>query len=136
MLSMPRRVKFKKHPRGKRRGKASRGNQISFGSFGLKAETRAWITARQIEASRRAITRFLQRGGKVWIRIFPDKAVSKKGAETPMGSGKGAVDHYVAVVKPGKILFELDGISEETAREALKLAAYKLPIKTRILKRD
>jgi large subunit ribosomal protein L16 len=118
------------------RGKANSGNTIAFGDFGMQAEEPAWITSRQIEATRRVIVRYLRRGGQVWIRIFPDKSVTKKPAETRMGSGKGAVDHWVAVVKPGRIMFEVGGIKENTAKEALKLAAYKLPIKTRFIARE
>ena len=115
------------------RGKASAGTKLSFGSFGLKALENCWITARQIESSRRAMTRFIKRGGKIWIRVFPDKPVTKKGEQSTMGSGKGPVDHYVAVVKPGMILFEMDGVNEDVAQEAMRLAAYKLPIKTRFI---
>jgi large subunit ribosomal protein L16 len=118
------------------RGKANSGNTIAFGDFGMQAEEPAWITSRQIEATRRVIVRYLRRGGQVWIRIFPDKSVSKKPAETRMGSGKGAVDHWVAVVKPGRIMFEVGGIKENMAKEAIKLAAYKLPIKTRFIARE
>jgi len=118
------------------RGKAQSGNTITFGDFGMQAEEAHWITSRQIEAARRVIVRYLRRGGQVWIRIFPDKSVTKKPAETRMGSGKGAVDHWVAVVKPGRVLFEVGGIKENMAREALNLAAYKLPIKTRFVARE
>lgn len=134
---MPKKVKHRKHHRGgKIRGKASRGNSVSFGSFGLKSVETNLVSARQIESARRAMTRYVQRGGKIWIRVFPDKPMTQKGAETPMGKGKGAVDHFVAVVKPGKILFEMDGIKENIAREALKLAAYKLNVKTKFVVRD
>jgi large subunit ribosomal protein L16 len=109
---------------------------LSFGSFGLRALEASWLTARQIEAARRAMTRFVQRGGKIWIRIFPDKPVTFKGLEVGMGGGKGAVDHFVAVVKPGTVLFEMDGVSPETARQALRLAAYKLPVKTRVVQKE
>jgi large subunit ribosomal protein L16 len=132
----PKRVKYRKHHRGHLRGKANSGNTIAFGDFGMQAEEPAWITSRQIEATRRVIVRYLRRGGQVWIRIFPDKSVSKKPAETRMGSGKGAVDHWVAVVKPGRIMFEIGGIKENVAKEAIKLAAYKLPIKTRFIARE
>ncbi len=132
---MPKKVKHRKWHKGRKRGKgsATRGTEISFGSYGLKAMGYAWITARQIEAARRAVTHFLKRGGKVWIRIFPDKPVTKKGAEVPMGGGKGAPDFYVAVIKPGTILFELEGVSEEKAKEAMRLAGHKLPVKTKFV---
>lgn len=133
-MLIPRKVKHRKHFRGKNRGKAKRGSTLSFGSFGIKAEERGALSSRQIEAARRSITRFVKREGKIWIRIFPHKPVTQKGTEVGMGSGKGAVDHYVAVVKPGKVLFEIDGIPEEIAREAFRLAAHKLPIKTRFIK--
>jgi len=137
MVLVPRKVKHRKWQKGRRRakGRALRGDRLSFGSFGLKALETKWITARQIEATRRAMTRFIQKQGKIWIRIFPDKPVTKKGAEVPMGKGKGAVDHFVAAVKPGRILFEMDGISEEIAQEAMRLAAHKLPIKTKFVKK-
>src|SRR4030066_1327617 len=135
-MLMPKKVKFRKPQRGgKIRGKANRGNEISFGSFGLKATETNLVSARQIEAARRAMTRYVQRGGKIWIRIFPDKAMTKKGAETPMGKGKGTVDHFVSVVKAGRILFEMDGVKPEIARKAMKLAAYKLNVKTRFVSR-
>ena len=130
-MLMPKRVKYRKQQRGRRRGKAYRGSEISFGEFGLKAVEPAWLTNRQIEAARVAVTRHIKRGGKVWIRIFPDKPVTVKPAETRMGKGKGAPDHWVAVVKPGRILFELEGVTQRLAREALDLASAKLPIKTR-----
>jgi large subunit ribosomal protein L16 len=129
-------VKYRKCHRGHLRGKAQSGNTITFGDFGMQAEEAHWITSRQIEAARRVIVRYLRRGGQVWIRIFPDKSVTKKPAETRMGSGKGAVDHWVAVVKPGRMLFEIGGIKENMAKEALNLAAYKLPIKTRFVARE
>lgn len=132
---MPRKVKHRKMQKGRSKGKESRGAKISFGSFGLKALEPKWITARQIEASRRAIIRYLKKGGKLWIRIFPDKPVTKKGTEVPMGGGKGSVDHYVFPVKPGRILFELDGVKEEIAKEALRKATDKLPIKVKFVKR-
>ncbi len=133
-MLMPKKVKHRKVQRGgKIRGKAQRGNEISFGSFALKSLGSNLVSARQIEAARRAITRYIQRGGKIWIRIFPDKPMTKKGNETPMGKGKGAVDHFVAVVKPGTILFEMDGVKKELAQAAFKLAAYKLNVKTKFV---
>lgn len=137
MILMPRKVKHRKWQKGRRRekGRAKRGTSLAFGSFGLKAQEPRWITARQIEAARRVITRYIQKQGKLWIRIFPDKPVTFKGVEVPMGKGKGAVDHFVAPVKPGRILFEIDGISEEIAKEALRRAAHKLPIKTKFVKK-
>jgi large subunit ribosomal protein L16 len=135
-MLMPKRVKYRKQQRGRMRGKAYRGSKISFGEFGLRAMQPAWITNRQIEAARVALTRKIKRGGKVWIRIFPDKPFTKKPAETRMGKGKGAPEYWVAVVKPGRILFELEGVSEELARSALKLAADKLPIKCRFISRS
>ena len=135
-MLMPKRVKYRKQMRGRMRGKAYRGAEVHFGEFGLQALEPGWITARQIEASRRAIVRALRRRGKVWIRIFPDKPVTKKPAETRMGKGKGNVEFWVAVVKPGRIMFEVGGgVPEETAKEALRLASYKLPIKTKIVGR-
>jgi large subunit ribosomal protein L16 len=135
-MLQPRRVKYRKSHKGNRRGKAQAGNTIIFGEFGLQALEAAWITNRQIEAARRAITRYIHRGGNVWIRIFPDKSVTKKPAETRMGGGKGAPDHWVAIVKPGRILFELGGVGEEVAKGAMRLAAYKLPISTRLVIRE
>lgn len=133
---MPKKVKHRKlHRGGKIRGVASRGNVVSFGSFGLKATEGNLISARQIEAARRAMTRYVQRGGKIWIRIFPDKSMTKKGAETPMGKGKGAVDHFVAKIRPGRVLFEMDGVSEKIAKEAMKLASHKLNVKTKFVVR-
>ena len=132
-MMMPKRIKFRKQQRGRMKGKATRGSHISFGEFGLKALEPAWITARQIEAARIAMTRFIKRGGKVWIRIFPDKPVTEKPAETRMGKGKGTPEYWVAVVKPGRIMFEIGGIDLVTAREALKLAAHKLPIRTKFV---
>ncbi len=132
-MLMPKRVKFRKQQRGRMKGKALRGAKIAFGHFGLKAMTPGWVTARQIEAARIAMTRHIKRGGKVWIRIFPDKPVTQKPAETRMGEGKGSPEYWVAVVKPGRILFELGGVSEEIAREALRLASHKLPVQTRIV---
>lgn len=135
-MLLPKRMKFRKVQKGKRRGKAYRGSTLAFGSFGIKALECGWVTNRQIEASRIAINRTIRRGGKVWIRIFPDKPLTVKPAETRMGKGKGNVEHWVAVIKPGRILFELDGVTEELAREALNRAIYKLPIKTKIVVRD
>jgi large subunit ribosomal protein L16 len=134
-MLMPKRVKFRKQQRGRMRGKAYRGSTVAFGSFGLKALEPGWITSRQIEAARVALNRRMKRDGKVWIRIFPDKPVSKKPLETRMGKGKGAPEFWVAVVKPGRIMFEVDGVTQELAHEALKLAAYKLPIKVKIVTR-
>jgi len=134
-MLMPKRVKHRKQFRGRMKGKAMRGNTVQFGDYGLQALEPAWITSRQIESSRRAIMRHIKRRGRVWIRIFPDKPVTKRAAESRMGKGKGAVDHYVAVVKPGRILFEMSGIEEDLAREALRLAAFKLPISTKFVKR-
>jgi large subunit ribosomal protein L16 len=122
--------------RGRTKGKANRGTEISFGDYGLQALEPGWITARQIEAARRALVRFMRRRGKVWIRIFPDKPVTQKPAETRMGKGKGAVDHWVAVVKPGRLLFEISGLDEEAAQEAMRLASHKLPIKTKFMVKD
>lgn len=133
---MPRKVKHRKWHRGRIRGKATKKTSVAFGTFGLQAQEPRWVTARQLEAARRAMTRFVQRGGKIWIRVFPDKPVTIKGNEIRMGGGKGAVDHYVVVVKPGTMLFEMDGVKEEVAREAMRLAAYKLPIKTKFLTRE
>ena len=135
-MLMPKRVKHRKVMRGRMKGKAQRGNFNAYGDYGLMATQPGWITSNQIEAARIAMTRFIKRGGKVWIKIFPDKPVTAKPAETRMGSGKGAPEYWVAVVKPGRVLFELNGIPEETAREALRLASHKLPIKTKFLKRE
>ena len=135
-MLQPKRVKYRKTHKGRRRGTAQAGNAVTFGEFGLQAQERAWITARQIEAARRAIVHSVKRGGKVWIRIFPDKPVTSKPAETRMGSGKGAVDHWVAVVKPGRMLFEISGIREDLAREAMRLASNKLPIETKFVVRE
>lgn len=132
-MLMPKRVKFRKQQRGRMKGAAQRGNHISFGEFGLKATEPAWITARQLEASRVAMTRHLKRGGKVWIRVFPDKPVTEKPAETRMGKGKGTPEYWVAVIKPGRILFEIGGVTKDVAQEAMRLAAHKLPIKTRFV---
>lgn len=134
-MLMPKRVKYRKQHRGRRTGKAWRGSKISFGQYGLKTLDDAWLTSRQIEAARIAMTRYIRRGGKIWIRIFPHKPVTKKPAETRMGSGKGAPELWVAVVKPGRILFEMEGVNEETAREAMRLAAHKLPVKTKFVVR-
>ncbi len=135
MLS-PRRTKFRKQQRGRMSGLATRGNELNFGEFGLQAQEPSWITSRQIEASRRAMTRYIRRGGKIWIRIFPDKPVTMRPAETRMGSGKGAPEFWVAVVKPGRIMFEITGVPEATAREAMRLASFKLPIKTKFITRE
>lgn len=132
MLS-PKRTKFRKQQRGRMKGRATRGSQINFGEYALQALEPSWITSRQIEAARRAMNRYVRRGGKIWIRIFPDKPVTMRAAETRMGSGKGAPEYWVAVVKPGRILFELEGVPESVAREAMRLAAFKLPIKTRFI---
>ncbi|MGC9525554.1 MAG: 50S ribosomal protein L16 [Limnospira sp.] len=135
MLS-PRRTKFRKQQRGRMRGQATRGNEINFGDFALQALEPSWITSRQIEAARRAMTRYIRRGGKIWIRVFPDKPVTMRPAETRMGSGKGAPEYWVAVVKPGRIMFEIAGVPENVAREAMRLASFKLPIKTKFLARE
>ena len=135
-MLQPRRVKWRKHHRGRRRGVASSGNTVAFGDYGLQALESAWVDGRQIEASRRAITHYVQRGGKVWIRIFPDKSVTQKPAETRMGKGKGAPEKWVAVVKPGRVLFEIAGVTETDARAALRLASHKLPIRTRFVRRE
>ena len=135
-MQQPKRVKYRKNHRGRRRGTAQSGNSVVFGEFGLQAQGNAWLTARQIEAARRAITRHIRRGGKVWICVFTDKPVSSKPAETRMGSGKGATDHWVAVVRRGRILFELAGVKEELAKEAMRLASHKLPIPTKFVVRQ
>ncbi len=135
-MVQPKRVKYRKSHKGNRRGKAQAGNTIVFGDFGLQALESAWLTSRQIEAARIAMTRHIRRGGQIWIRIFPDKPVTKKAAETRMGSGKGAPDHWVAVVKPGRTLFEMAGVGQEVAKEAMRLAAHKLPIDTRFVLRE
>ena len=134
-MLMPKRVKYRKQQRGRRKGKAYRGSEINFGEFGIKALEPVWLTDKQIEAARVALTRRIKRGGKVWICIFPDKPVTVKPAETRMGKGKGAPDHWVAVVKPGRVLFELAGVNPQLAKEALRLAANKLPIKTKFVTR-
>jgi large subunit ribosomal protein L16 len=135
-MLIPRKVKHRKWQKGRLRGKAVRKTDLSFGSFGLKAVTSSWISSRQIESARRAMTRYVQRGGKIWIRIFPDKPVTAKGSEVPMGSGKGNVDKYVAPVKAGTILFEMDGVNREDAQKAMSLASYKLPLKTKFVEKD
>ena len=134
-MLMPKKVKYRKQQRGRMTGKAWRGSELSFGDYGLKVLEPGWITDRQIEASRVAMTRFVKRGGKIWIRMFPDKPVTKKPAETRMGKGKGAPEYWVAVVKPGRVLYEIEGVDEKTAREAMKLASQKLPIRTRFVTR-
>lgn len=137
MLLMPKRVKYRKphtHPRIK--GPAKRGTELAFGEYGLKALEPKWVTARQLEASRVAITRYMKKGGKVWIRVFPDKAITKHPAETRMGKGKGGPDHWVAVVRPGRILFEIEGLALDQAKEAMRIASYKLPIRTQFITRD
>ena len=135
-MLQPNRVKYRKAHRGHRRGKAHAGNTIVFGDFGMQALESAWVTSRQIESARRAITRHIRRGGKIWIRIFPDKPVTKKPAETRQGGGKGPLDHWVAVVKPGRILFEMGGVEEAIAKEAIRLASHKLPIDTKFVTRE
>ncbi len=135
-MLMPKRVKYRKMQRGRIRGMAFRGNTVAFGSYGLQSVEPQYVTSRQIEAARRAITRYVKRGGKVWIRIFPDKPYTKRAAETRMGSGKGNVEHYVAAVKPGRVIFEIAGVEEELAREAMRLAAGKLPMKTQFIARE
>ena len=132
-MLMPKRVKYRRVHRGRMKGKATRGNVVNYGDFGLQAMEPGWITSNQIEAARIAMTRYTKRGGKVWIKIFPDKPVTSKPAETRMGSGKGSPDYWVAVVKPGRVMFEIAGVSEEVAREALRLAQHKLPVKTKIV---
>jgi large subunit ribosomal protein L16 len=135
-MQQPKRVKFRKQQRGSRAGQAHTGNTVSFGEYGLQAMESAWLTSAQIEAARRAITRHIRRGGQVWIRIFPDKPATKKPAETRMGSGKGLVDHWVAVVKTGRVMFEMSGVGEKVAKDALRLAANKLPIETRVVAKE
>ncbi len=134
-MLMPKRTKYRKQHRGRLKGKAYKGSTVAFGDYGLQSLEPVWMTSRQIEAARRAIVRFIRRRGKVWIRVFPDKPYTKKAAETRMGKGKGSVEYYVAVVKPGRILFEMAGVPEDVAREALRLAAGKLPVKTKFVKR-
>ena len=135
-MLMPKRVKYRKVQRGRMTGAASRGNKVAYGDFGIQALEPGWITGNQIEAARIAMTRYTKRGGKVWIKIFPDKPVTEKPAETRMGSGKGSPEYWVAVVKPGRVMFEIAGVSEEVAREALRLASHKLPVKCKIVKRE
>ena len=135
-MLMPRKVKHRKHQKGTVRGISKGSLTLDFGQYGLRALESRWITARQIEAARRAMTRFVKRSGKVWIRVFPDKPITKKGQEVPMGKGKGAVDHFVMPVRRGRVLFEMDGVDEPTAREALRLASHKLPVKTVFIKRE
>ncbi len=135
-MLVPKRVKHRKEMRGKMKGNAQRGNKVTYGEYGLMALEPAWITNRQIEAARIAMTRYIKRGGKVWIKIFPAKPVTQKPAETRMGSGKGSPEHWVAVVKPGRVMFEMSGVDEEVAREAMRLAQHKLPIKTKFVKRE
>ena len=132
-MLMPKRVKYRRVQRGRLKGKATRGNKLAYGDYGLVATEPAWITSNQIEAARIAMTRYIKRGGKVWIKIFPDKPITEKPAETRMGSGKGSPEYWVAVVKPGRIMFEMEGVSEEVAKEAMRLAGHKLPIKTKFI---
>ena len=135
-MLMPKRVKYRRVQRGRLKGKASRGNKVTNGQYGLVAAEPAWITANQIEAARIAMTRYIRRGGQVWIKIFPDKPITEKPAETRMGSGKGSPEYWVAVVKPGRVMFEMDGVSEEIAREAMRLAMHKLPIKCKFITKE
>ena len=135
-MLMPSKVKFRKHQRGRRKGKAVTGSSLAFGEYGIMALQDGWITARQIEAARVAMTRHVKRGGKVWIRVFPDKPITKKPTEVRMGKGKGAPEAWVAVVKPGRVMFEMEGVPEDTAREAMRLAMHKLPIKTKFVRRE
>lgn len=135
-MLQPKRVKFRKTHKGRRKGQAHTGNTVVFGEFALVAEGSAWVTARQIEAARRAMTHHVRRGGKIWIRIFPDKSVTKKAAETRMGSGKGAPDHWVAIVKPGRVMFEMAGVAHDVAKEAMRLASHKLPLSVRFVTRQ
>ena len=135
-MLMPKRVKYRREHRGKMRGRAKGGTEVSFGEYGLQAQESAWITSRQIEAARIAMTRYMKRGGKVWIKIFPHKPYTAKPLEVRMGSGKGAIEGWIAVVKPGRVMFEVAGVEEEVAREALRLAAHKLPVKTKIVRRE
>ena len=134
-MLIPRKVKYRKQQRGSMKGKAARGNRVAFGDYGLKALALSWITSRQIEAGRRAMVRFIKREGKIWIRVFPHQAVTAKPNEIRMGGGKGAVSHYVATIKPGTVIFEISGVKETAAREAMKLAGYKLPVKTKFVSR-
>ena len=135
-MEQPKRVKYRKSQRGRRRGKAMAGNTLDFGDYGMQALESAWVTAAQLEAARRAITRYIRRGGKVWIRVFPDKPVTKKPAETRMGSGKGLADHWVVVIKTGRMMFEMAGVGETVAKEAIRLASHKLPLKTRFVQKE
>ncbi len=135
-MLLPKRVKYRRVQRGRMKGKATRGNKVNYGDYGLAAAEPSWITSNQIEAARIAMTRYIKRGGQVWIKIFPDKPVTEKPAETRMGSGKGSPEYWVAVVKPGRVMFEIAGVPEETAREALRLASHKLPCKTKFVKRE
>jgi large subunit ribosomal protein L16 len=135
-MLMPKKVKYRKVQRGRMKGKAWRGSSIAFGEYGLKAMDCGWITSRQIEAARIAMTRFIKRGGKVWIRLFPDKPITKKPAETRMGKGKGAPEEWVAVIRPGKILFEMEGVGQDIAQQAMRLAAHKIPLKTKFVSRE
>ena len=135
-MLLPKRVKYRRQHRGRLKGKALRGNTVTYGQFGLQALEPAWITSNQIEAARIAMTRYIKRGGQVWIKIFPDKPVTEKPAETRMGSGKGSPEYWVAVVKPGRVLFEMDGVAEDVAREAMRLASHKLPIKCKFMKKE
>ncbi len=135
-MLMPKKVKYRKQQRGRMAGKAWRGSDLSFGDFGLKALTCGWVTDRQIEAARIAMTRYVKRGGKVWIRIFPDKPITKKPAETRMGKGKGAPEQWVVVIRPGKVMFEMEGVPQDLAEEAMRLAAHKLPLRTKFVKRE
>ncbi len=132
-MLFPKKVKHRKWQKGVTKGATKGGAELAFGSFGLKSTETCWLTARQIEAARRAMTRYVQRGGKIWLRVFPDKPVTRKGAEVPMGGGKGSVDHYVTIIKPGRILFEMDGITKDIAKVAMRLAAHKLPVKTKFI---
>jgi len=134
-MLMPKKVKYRKMQKGKRRGKAWRGSEVTFGDYGLKAMESGWLTDRQIEAGRVAITRFIKRGGKIWIRVFPDKPVTKKPAETRMGKGKGAPEGWVAVIRPGKIIYEMEGVSEKMAQEAMRLASHKMPLRAKFVRR-
>ena len=133
---MPKKTKWKKDQKRRRGGKASRNLNISFGSYGLKSMSSCWVTARQIESARRVMTQYVRKGGQIWIRIFPDKPVTAHGGEIPMGKGKGAVDYYVAVIKPGMVMFEMEGINKETAKKAMELASYKLPVKCKFISKD
>jgi large subunit ribosomal protein L16 len=135
-MLLPKRVKFRKMQRGRLKGLAQRGNQVHFGTYGLQATEKYYVTSRQIEAARRAVVRFIRRGGKIWIRIFPDRPVTKRAAETRMGTGKGSVDHWVAPVRPGRVIMEMAGVREDVAREAFRLAAHKLPMRTQFVSRE